>query len=154
MSTGPADLNQQSPMDEELALELPGEPSDARKRVAIVYRGVILGAALWVVIRDSWSISALDRRLVELTLRELTDALLVVASAIGVSGWLILRLLHLPERRSRNREWCEGWICLGNFILVFFVGVPILLVLFPNPRWPFFATSARDTLTWLLELFL
>jgi len=146
--------NQRNPIHDEPALELPGEPSNARKRVALMYRSVILGAALWIVIRNSLSISALDRRLVELTLRELTDALLVIAFAIGVSGWLILRLLHPPERRSRSRAWCEGWIYLGNMILVLFVGIPTLLILVPNRRWPFLATSASDSLTWLLGLFL
>jgi len=111
--------------------QLEADASEVEKRVALIYRTLVLSAALWIVTHKGWPDQILDRKLVELSLRDLLGAVIGVAVACAVGGWLIMRLLNPPPYSLRTKSWCDGWIIWTNVPLSL-VALAVFVVFFPT----------------------
>lgn len=92
-------------------------------RIAITVRTVLHLAVLTLVIKKAWPGELLETPLGQLTLGSLLFGVLQVLVGFVIGSFVVLRMIAIPDKEKRDKEWRGGWI-IAPIMIGIFVAFP------------------------------
>jgi hypothetical protein len=90
---------------------------------------LVLLLAAYIVFHKAFPLSALDRRLADMTVGEFLLTVSKVLFAFTAAGYLIVKGFGYPSLQDRDRIWCERWSGIAFGVSAILMGAVLAALL-------------------------